>query len=422
MAPDDEQAPVEPHLPTARPALIALAAAAFVSFAMFVGAFVFAEHNTAHTLRLVDDSLRSLKLVGELRNDTFALLDADASERDALARRVDATLSAYAKLATNPGEAEELARLRPMLEALVRAPPNEQDRAAFRRIIRYSFSRLRDINRYEAERTLRELEAAHHRALVMQIVVAIVVLGASTLAAFSVYRIVRRQRRVIARDVDRLSERNRDLAAFAGRTAHDLRGPLTPIRGYAEMLTMHGADIPKAAAQIRQATERMSETIETLLALALSGHPPAGTTHVEPVLRDVLGELATPLADAQVVTAVEDTQIACAPGVLRQILYNLVENATKYRAAERDLVVRIEGKRASSMFELSIEDNGVGMPPEVTARVFEPYYRAQATRSRPGSGLGLTIVRRTIEAIGGECELTSELGRGTRFLMRVPVA
>lgn len=423
MALEDEQVPVAPHLPTARSVLFSLAAAVVISLAILAGAIVFAERSTNRTTELVDDALRSLQLVGELRNDTFQLLDAtERSHRDALAASAQATLRAYRPLATYPGEAEELARLQPIIEALIRVPPDAPDRAAIRRLIRFSFARLNDINRFEAEHTLRELEDTHRQALVAQILAAVVVLCASTLAAFSIYRIVKRQRVLIAQDVDRLSERNRDLADFAGRTAHDLRGPLTPLRGYAELLTMRGTDVPKAAAQIQKATERMSETIETLLALALSGRPPAGTTEVEPVLHDVLGELAKPLADARVVTAVEDARIACAPQVLRQLLYNVLENATKYRAAERALVLRIEGKRMDSRFELSVEDNGVGMSADAAAHVFEPYYRAAATRTRPGSGLGLAIVRRTVEAVGGECELSSELGRGTRFVMRVPVA
>ena len=423
MALDDEPAPVAPHLPTARPALLALAVAVAVSLAMLSGAIVFAQRSTDRTRLLVDDALRSMQLVGALRNDVFQLLDRpEPPELDAIASRVEASLRAYKPLAKYPGEAEELARLEPVISTFVRTPPDAPEKATIRKLLRYSFTRLSEINRYEVERTLQELAEAHRHALLAQILVAIVVLCASGLAALSIHRVVQRQRTAIANDVHRLSEQNRDLAAFAGRTAHDLRGPLTPIRGYADMLTMGGADIPRAAAQIRHATERMSETIENLLALALSGHPPAGTTHVEPVLREVLAELATGLAGADIVMTIEDCSIACAPAVLRQALYNVTDNASKYRSPERTLALHIEGKRVRDQFEISIEDNGLGMSADAVARVFEPYYRAPATRSQPGTGLGLPIVRRTIEAIGGQCELASELGRGTRFVIRVPVA
>ncbi len=419
MALDDEHAPVAPHLPTARPALLALAVAVAVSLAMLSGAIVFAQRSTDRTTLLVDDALRSMQLVGALRNDVFQLLDRpDPPDLDAITNRIETSLRAYKPLANYPGEAEELARLEPLIRTLLRTPPDAPERT----VLRYSFTRLSEINRYEVERTLQELAETHRHALLAQVLVAVVVLCASALAAISIHRVVQRQRRAIANDVDRLNEQNRDLAAFAGRTAHDLRGPLTPMRGYADMLTMSGVDIPRAAAQIRNATERMSETIENLLALALSGHPPAGTTQVEPVLREVLAELATPLADAEVAVAVEECAIASSPAVLRQALYNLIDNASKYRSPERPLALRITGKRVRDVFLISIEDNGIGMSAEAVASVFEPYYRAPATRSLPGAGLGLPIVRRTIEAIGGHCELSSELGRGTRFVIHVPVA
>jgi signal transduction histidine kinase len=140
------------------------------------------------------------------------------------------------------------------------------------------------------------------------------------------------------------------------------------------------------------------------------------------VLREVLAELGTPLAGVEIVTAIEDCRIACSPAVLRQALYNVIDNASKYRSPERPLALRITGKRVRDELQISIEDNGLGMSAEAVASVFEPYYRAPATRSLPGSGLGLPIVRRTIEAIGGHCELSSELGRGTRFVICVPVA
>ena len=177
-----------------------------------------------------------------------------------------------------------------------------------------------------------------------------------------------------------------------------------------------------AAARIRRASDRMADMIETLLALALSGRPAPGITQVKPVVDDVLTDLATALADAEVVTEIEDCRVACAAHVLGQVLHNLVSNAAKYHSADRRLTVRIEGKRIDSQFEIVIVDNGVGMSKETVARVFEPYYRAPGTQGLPGSGLGLAIVRRMLDSVGGTCELTSELGRGSRFVIRVPVA
>jgi signal transduction histidine kinase len=98
----------------------------------------------------------------------------------------------------------------------------------------------------------------------------------------------------------------------------------------------------------------------------------------------------------------------------------LLGNALKFRARQRPLQVTIESRDTAKMVELSVEDNGLGMDAETAEHALEPLYRGRMDREVPGHGLGLAIVDRTVRALGGSCELTSELDRGTKITVQLP--
>jgi two-component system, OmpR family, phosphate regulon sensor histidine kinase PhoR len=112
--------------------------------------------------------------------------------------------------------------------------------------------------------------------------------------------------------------------------------------------------------------------------------------------------------------------VQCSDTVLGQVLRNLMSNAAKYRAPERKLALRVLARKAGDRVEIAVCDNGRGMDAEAASHAFEPYYRAST--DVPVHGLGLSIVRRTIEAIGGTVELASTLGEGTRVTVTVAAA
>lgn len=114
--------------------------------------------------------------------------------------------------------------------------------------------------------------------------------------------------------------------------------------------------------------------------------------------------------------------VRCPAGLLREALFNLADNALKYRRPDVPLEVDIEGHPAADRYELSVRDNGIGMSAEQTRRVFEPFYRGAQVRDRPGTGLGLSIVRRIVEATGGTVRVASVPGRGSEFTVTLPVA
>jgi two-component system, OmpR family, sensor kinase len=205
-----------------------------------------------------------------------------------------------------------------------------------------------------------------------------------------------------------------ELEAFAGRTAHDLRGPLSPVRGYADLLQLDEREGVRSYGQkIRKATDRMDGIIDDLLALSVSGKPRPGASPVGPAIDAVLAELA--ITDADVSVEVDHSIAAVSSGVLAQLLRNVIGNASKYRSPARRLVLRV----ACAKGAVSVADNGIGMDADATRHAFDPYFRADT--ALPGHGLGLAIVRRTVEACGGSCELASTPGEGTTVTLRLPL-
>lgn len=105
-----------------------------------------------------------------------------------------------------------------------------------------------------------------------------------------------------------------------------------------------------------------------------------------------------------------------------QVMTNLVDNAIRYNTNGSRVIVAV--RPAKGHIELSVSDNGPGIPPEDIPHLFERFWRAEKSRNRAtgGSGLGLAIVKQLIEAHHGEVQVESQTGSGTRFTIRLPVA
>jgi signal transduction histidine kinase len=410
-------------VPSARRVLIALGVVMALSLAMIGGVLVIAERTTARANALTNNSLRSEHLISELRHHVDRLDDAPASEWSTIQGRITAELAAYRPLATAPGEASEWLRFRRLLDRFVTAPANAPGRAVRVEQMEASLQRMAESNARSAQRRVARIEDAQRNGLIAQVIAGLITLICVGVVAAVVTGVMRRQRRLIRRNLASLQDRNRELAEFARRTAHDLRQPLGPIRGYAELLADGAAiDVPYAASKIRSASNRMAEIIENLLALSVSGHLPAGTANVPQLVRTILEDMHDELANAEVRTELEDCTVACAPSVLGQLLHNVLMNASKYREPERPLQVHVVARSHGSEIELSVSDNGIGMTPTVVAHAFDPAYRSSGVGAIPGHGLGLAIVKRTIDAIGGSCTLKSQPDRGSEIVMRLPAA
>jgi signal transduction histidine kinase len=227
-----------------------------------------------------------------------------------------------------------------------------------------------------------------------------------------------------------LEERNRELDAFAGRLAHDLLSPVASLKLSADLLSQPEGAAPAigghqhARDRLRRSIEQMTTMIEDLLAFARADTAAHSASSDPAAVVAKVGDdfLLRFGGKASLYAHVEPALVAYREGLLRQVLWNLVENGVKYRRDEVDAEIAVSGHAAAGWYELRVSDNGPGVLPEDAPHIFEPLYRADPTRHIPGSGLGLSIVKRIVEAGGGRISLQSQPGHGTTFVLRLPLA
>jgi len=220
------------------------------------------------------------------------------------------------------------------------------------------------------------------------------------------------------------------LRRFVADASHELRTPLTSIRGYTDLMASGALDEPvardDALRRIRAESGRMAELVDDLLVLArLDQGRPLEQNPVEltAMVTDAVMDLRAVDPGRPVQLVVPDTPLVVQgdEGRLRQIVANLLTNARVHTPPGTPISVRVavEDERA----RLVVADEGAGMSSEVAARVFERFYRADASRRRDrgGSGLGLSIVAAVAEAHGGSAGIDSAPGRGTRVTVELPL-
>lgn len=237
----------------------------------------------------------------------------------------------------------------------------------------------------------------------------------------------------LARSINSLAadlERSRGLEQqFLLSVSHDLRTPLTSIRGWAEAIADDATPDPRAAAGvILGESRRLERLVADLLDLArLDAH--RFSLHPEPVdvgalVDDVAGALA-PEAEAAGLELVrtgpaEPTRSVADRDRLAQVVANLCENAVKF--ADRRITLDVAA--ADGHVRITVADDGPGIAPVDLPHVFERLYvaRARPRRKESGSGLGLAIARELARAMGGDVEVRSVVGEGARFTVRLPAA
>ena len=401
------------------PPLVALAIVVLLSLAM-LGVDLVVDRATADTTNeLVNNSLRSIAIADDLRYQAYRLATANLApdQIESIAEQIDADAKAYNPLATSAGEGAEWDRLQALFAHLRHEQPLPASGSSATLVneIETSIARLVEINQNAARDNAREIADAHKTGLVADAIVGTITLVLAVLVAVALVRSLRRERASI-------DEKKRELAAFAARTAHDLKGPLSPLKGYSDLLSLNTTpEVQEISKRLSRAVERMTGVIENLLAISVHGKLPPGKVGVAPVVLEVLDELRDELHDAELAVDVGDLSTACSAGVLAQVLRNVITNSAKYRAPERRLALRVEAKGDGDRVEIAVADNGIGMDSDALAHAFEPLYRAPGSSS-PGHGLGLSIVKRTVDSLGGTVAIASTRGQGTRVTLRVPSA
>ncbi len=408
------------------PVLLALGLVGVLITAMVGLDVLLGQRVSDETDEIIGNSQRSIVLLDAIRTNAQNLSEPGISATEAH-RRNDAIASEareYDLLASYEGEAAEWEHLKRVVRTLA-ATTTQAESGPLADEVDRSVDRLIAINSEVGQRNAKAIHAAHRGAIRDDAVVGALALALVSLISVVLIRVLGRQRQMMADRVLALDEKTRDLEAFAGRAAHDLRSPMNPIRGYADLMleASESEDVKMMARRIRTAVDRMARVVDDMLALSTAGRPGPGTCASSELATSVIDDLGPELHGVELTAELAGGNVSCSGGMLGQILRNLIGNAIKFRDRARPLQLRLTLRRMAADVEIVLEDNGVGMDEDTAAHAFEPLYRGGRTdREVPGHGLGLAIVERATRALGGTCELTSVLDRGTRICVRLPAA
>jgi len=236
----------------------------------------------------------------------------------------------------------------------------------------------------------------------------------------------------VLRDVTHFKELDALKSEFVATVSHDLRSPLTLMRGYATMLEMVGNLNDQQTGYVRKivtGVETMSKLVNNLLDL---GRIEAGVdlqleiVPVQDVVDRVVGALQLQATQKRIQLTTEMPAhtiplVEADQSLLQQALHNLVDNAIKYTDSGGKVGLRVSDRQDRMIFEVS--DTGIGIAPVDLPRLFEKFFRAGQKEAvkRHGTGLGLAIVKSIAERHGGQAWVESQLGKGSTFYLSIPL-
>ena len=223
-----------------------------------------------------------------------------------------------------------------------------------------------------------------------------------------------------------LKRSNAELEQFASVTSHDLQAPLTTISMYAELLERRHGPEPDGGHDlingIRGATTQARTLIRDLLEYSRAGR---GDLSVEPLRSEVAVNQALEALAGSIESKGARVQVGSLPVVLAdrsnlcRVFQNLIGNAVKFTRGD-DPEVAIAAERDGELWRFEIRDNGIGMDPESTKRIFEPFRRLHGEEAYPGTGIGLAVCERIVEQHGGRIWVASVAGEGSVFSFTLP--
>jgi PAS domain S-box-containing protein len=237
----------------------------------------------------------------------------------------------------------------------------------------------------------------------------------------------------------RLEQSNRELQDFAMVASHDLQEPLRKIQAFGDLLKEEcgpalNPDGQEYLALMQDAARRMQSLIQALLSLSrvTTRGQPFVPVDLSAVVCEVVTDLEMRLQQTGGRVEVDSLPaIEADPMQMRQLFQNLIGNALKFHRAEEPPVVRVSGQLvddpdatagdAASFGRIRVEDNGIGFDEKYLDRIFAPFQRLHTTTDYDGTGMGLAICRRIVERHAGRITAGSAPGRGSNFVLDLPV-
>lgn len=233
----------------------------------------------------------------------------------------------------------------------------------------------------------------------------------------------------VVQDITDVKKLENMRSQFVANVSHELKTPLTSIKGFAETLKYveDAENRNRFLNIINDEADRLTRLINDILILS---HIESGVEQkkeeisINTIIKDVYYLMKNIAEKKDIKILLQEEKVPCIWGDsdrVKQMLINLVDNAIKY--SERNGNVIIEVKHENKKCIISIEDTGVGIPKEDLGRLFERFYRVDKARSRAqgGTGLGLAIVKHIVMGLNGSIEVHSELGKGSRFTVKIPI-
>jgi signal transduction histidine kinase len=228
----------------------------------------------------------------------------------------------------------------------------------------------------------------------------------------------------------REQELNELKSRFVSMASHEFRTPLTAILSSAELLEAYSERLSAEKKadlidMIKTAVKSMTHMLEEVLFIGKSdtGHlqfNPA-SIEVDSFCKSLLKEIRVGVGKDHIIEYCATGHcmpLMVDPHLLRQILLNLLSNGIKF--SPKGSTINFASNCDSGAIVFEVADQGVGIPMEDRANLFSTFHRAGNVSNIQGTGLGLAIVKKCVDLHGGEIEYTSEVGKGTRFLVRIP--
>ncbi|MCU0591291.1 MAG: ATP-binding protein [Desulfobacterales bacterium] len=238
---------------------------------------------------------------------------------------------------------------------------------------------------------------------------------------------------IVFNDVTQLRRLEDMRREFVANVSHEIKTPLTAIKGFVETLHHNIVETPEEArrflAIIARHVDRLNTIIEDLLMLSrIENEGERGAIQRETTrLRDIFQnavQICRPQADEKRIrielAGDEGLEALVDPVLLEQAVVNLLDNAVKYTDTKK--TVRVLAQAVNDEIQIQVQDQGIGIEDKHLPRLFERFYRVDKARSRAqgGTGLGLAIVKHIAQAHGGHITVESRLGEGSRFTIHLP--